>query len=222
MSERLDFFKSLLPFLNSNTAYAIFCYKSGFKSFGENDSLDILLNAGSVKPALNKMKELTVVKDICLTSHFSLSKALIRFNSGESLLLNFIHQFVYKTLYYLNTEEVLKKSIGSMAGNYTQPSIEHAFEFSVLTSYLNGRGWSEDHYRYFDDFHFLVKEDLMDFFNKKYHTCFRELDDIMDFSEEQRERMLNSLRRFPANAFLGTINIRWNNLIHSGSRASML
>ena len=222
MSERLEFFKSLLPFLNLSTPYAIFCYKSGFKLFEEQDSLDILLNPEIIKPALSKVKELPLIKDISLTSHFSFSKAIIRFHSGDSLLLNFIHQFVYKTLFYLNTEEVLRKSRGNQELNYAQPSIEHAFEFSVLTSYLNERGWSEEHYAHFDDFHFLVKEGLLDFFNHKYHTRFRNLEDIMDFSEDQRENMLNSLRQFPRNAFLGTINIRWNNLIHSGSRASML
>lgn len=222
MSDRLKFFKSLLPILNSDVPYSIFNYNQGMESFSEDiASCDILLPYEYVEPLLQSIRKEQNLERINLYRKFSHSRAELRFSEGIAFQINFIHRFLFKTLAYLRPEEVFNKRVCNIELGFNQVSLEHSFEYSILSCYLNKEGWNENYYQYFEEFHVLIKEDLLEYFNRKYQSGFRSFEDLLDFSVRKEEKIINSLRGLPYNAFLETMTVRVNNFFGFRSRAIM-
>ena len=47
---------------------------------------------------------------------------------------------------------------------FVVPSIEHLFEYTILKNFLNNQSLTKEEFEYFEDFHVLVKEDLLEYF----------------------------------------------------------
>ena len=109
----------------------------------------------------------------------------------------------------MNLEKVFSKRQRSKSEFY-MPNVEDLFEFAVLNSFLNDQGLPIQYLNYFEDFHFFVKEGLLEFFNNKYQTNFSNLDDLSGFDLRTKESILKKLEEVPNNQLPKNINTQLN------------
>jgi len=132
----------------------------------------------------------------------------IAFLDGVKVHLNIWQQMMESGINYLNAEQVLSNRQLSESEFY-MPKLEHLFEFSILHHYLNDKGLSLRYQSYFEDFHFFVKDGLLDFFNEKYNTQFLNLDELSSFKKSNKSAIIEELKLIPANNFVKKINFQW-------------
>lgn len=132
----------------------------------------------------------------------------ITLQDRSTVSLNFWYQPMVKNVHYFDAEMIFAKRQQSKSEFY-MPNIEHLFEFAILHHFMRDKGISPQYLAYFEDFHFFVKDGLLDFFNEKYMTLFSNLDDLSNFQENMKSSMIETLKRLPANQFFKKINIPW-------------
>ncbi|MEM1321645.1 MAG: hypothetical protein AAGG75_15415 [Bacteroidota bacterium] len=214
MPEHSDFINSFFRVLNQQGKYAFFDYQlTGSPRLNSIAHYDLLIQPDDLNPVLQQLNAFEEITGLSLTARFSHSQALINFKKGDLLKINFTHRFLYKSLIYLDATEVMACNTFNPFKGYFQPSIEHLFEFAILRHYLRFEGWNEELLAFFRDFHVLIKEDLIDSFNSRYGTFFRDLESIADFDAEARNSIMQRLKALPANQFLNSINVRWHNFM---------
>ncbi len=215
-------FTDQLFHLLSDFKYLLFNYDFPLAHKEKDElTLEFLLDKKEMTTLLNKLKNFDQIQHIKLSSNFRFSKVTIQFTDQQSTRILFIHKLMHKTLMYMDEAEVLDKRVLTSEG-YFVPSIEHQFEEAVLHAFLNHNGLKEKHYRYFNDFHVLVQEDLIEFFNKKYGTHFSSLFSLTDYRPAEREKMIDRLKAFPLNRFVKKINVRWHNFMGVMRQARMI
>jgi len=138
------------------------------------------------------------------------TEVFITFQDGIKAQLNIWFQLAEQNVNFLNTEEIYKRRQHSKS-EFFMPNIEHLFEFSVLFHFLNGKGLPAQYQDYFEDFHFFVRDGLLDFFNEKYQTTFANLDDLSSFKLPAKENIIEELNKLPNNHFFKKINLQWLN-----------
>jgi len=221
MANRRRFTNRLFELLR-NYKYIFFNYDLLFNRKDKEElGLEFLIDQNEVTPLLNELKQEEEILHIKLSSNFRFSKATIQFKDETSLRILFIHKLMHKTLTYMDAAEVLEKRALTSEG-YFVPSLEHQFEDSILHAYLNNGGLKEKHYRYFNDLHVLIQEDLLEFFNSKYNTTFPSLFSLTDFYPGERVHMVERLKTFPFNRFMRKINVRWHNFVGVMRQARMI
>ena len=77
---------------------------------------------------------------------------------------------------------------------------------------MNHQGLPIQYLNYFEDFHFFVKDGLLEFFNNKYHTNVSNLDELSNFDLKTKEAIVEELKKSPNNQFFQKINTQWKNL----------
>lgn len=175
-------------------------------------TLDILFRNEELKPLVEHLQQVPDLSSITLASSFKSSKAILKFKDNAELIINFIHQFTYKSLIYLDEEEVQRRKVKD-SNSVWIPCVEHIFEHLVLKSFLEFKGISRATFEYFSEFHILIQEDLLDYFNVKYGTSFSSMYQLTDFDETQRVEMIKQLKNSPANHFMKKVNVRWHNFL---------
>ena len=221
MADRKQFTEKLFELLR-DFKYVLFNYDLLLARKAKEDmSLEFLLDKNEVSPLLNKLKQLDTVLHIKLSSNFRFSNVVIQFKDETSSRMLIIHKLMYKTLTYMDEGEILDKRALTSEGLFV-PCLEHQFEESILHAYLNHTGLKEKHYRYFNDFHILVQEDLLEFLNNKYGTNFSSLFSLTDFRPAEREKMTECLKSFSFNRFMRKVNVRWHNFVGVMRQARMI
>jgi hypothetical protein len=221
MANRRRFTTLLFEQLN-NYKYVLFNYDLLLSGKEKEDvALEFLIQQSDLNPLLNQMKQDEEVLHIKLSSNIRFSIASINFKDQTSLRLLFIHKLMYKTLSYLDANEVLEKRALTSEGCFI-PCLEHQFEHSVLHAFLNNQGMRDKHLRYFNEFDVLIQEDLLEFFNEKYNTQFPSLFSLTDFDAAERARIVSRLKVLPFNRFLRKVNVRWHNFVGVMKQARMI
>lgn len=123
--------------------------------------------------------------------------------------IEWLHKLTSKSLILLDEKMVMDKRIFCV-DRLTVPSIEHLFDHLVVNSILNRRGISDPTYRYFSDFHVVLQEDLVEYFNENYGTKFTAMHQLTNFEEENRLLVLKTLKARPANQLLRNLDLRWS------------
>lgn len=157
--------------------------------------------------AVQTFSEIGVVSNLRKSGR---SELQIAFQDGVQVQLNIWQKLIESGINYLDTEEVLAKKQRSESEFY-MPNLEHLFEFAILHNYLNNTGLSMKYQNYFEDFHFFVKDGLLDFFNEKYKTQFSNLDHISNFEKNNKTVIIEELKQMPNNDFMNKVNFQWLN-----------
>lgn len=134
----------------------------------------------------------------------------ITFQDSEQVSLNLWSQLSVNNINLLDSEEVFSRRQLSKSEFY-MPNIEHLFEFAILHHFVNNNGLTNQYQSYFEDFHFFVRDGLLDFFNEKYSTNFSNLDDLSVFSEKRKMTIIEELKKQPTNRFFKKMNFQWLN-----------
>ena len=135
----------------------------------------------------------------------------LAFKDGTMAQLNLWENLSHGNMTFMNSEKIFSKRQRSKSEFY-MPNIEDLFEFAVLHHQLNHQGLPIQYLNYFEDFHFFVKDGLLEFFNNKYHTIFSNLDELSNFDIKIKETIVEELKKSPNNQFFKKINMQWRNL----------
>lgn len=182
--------------------------------------LDLLVKKNELKPMVDHLQKMTAVSSFNLVPSFHRSNLVLKFKDQAELMLRFVHKFAYKSLIYLDEEEVLRKKVENQDGQWIL-NIEHAFEHFILDNFLQFKGISKSAFQHFSEFHILVQEDLLEYFNTKYSTAFSSIYQLTDFDEQQRSQMIKYLKSSPNNQFMKSFNVRWNSFLGSMRQARL-
>lgn len=201
-----EFFKNLL----TEKVYALLSVMPE-NLINSSDELvyQILLRKEDLEEIVKKIQQYGELANIQVFTTFRVSKAFLELKDNSKIHIEFVHKLVHKSLVYFDEEELLKRRELKPNG-WTIPVIEHSFEYTILKNFLNNKSLTKQEFEYFEDFHVLVKEDLLEYFNMKYGTTFSSLYQLTDYDPIQRQRIVKNLETAPTNGFLKKINVRWH------------
>ena len=158
---------------------------------------------------MEELQSFVDLSNIQVFTTFRISKALIELKDGTKVVIEFVHKLVHKSLAYLDEEDILNRRVITQDG-ISVPAIEHLFEYTILKNFLNNQSLTKAEFEYFEDFHVLVKEDLLEYFNMKYGTSFLNFYQLTDYDPKQRQYIVKNLKTAPTNKFLKKVNVRWH------------
>ncbi len=206
------FNQRFMPFLQGclkNTDYVLFEHFVVHKSIPDNP-YNFLLSKQDHQKVIDAIQAFSEIGVMSCLQKSACTQLHLAFQDGVKVQLNIWHQMVENGINYLDTQEVLSKKQRSKSEFY-MPNLEHLFEFSILHHYLNNKGLSEKYQSYFEDFHFFVRDGLLDFFNEKYKTQFSNLDELSNFKKGNKTVILEELKQIPANNYMNKVNFQWLN-----------
>jgi len=183
--------------------------------------LDILYRSEDLKGLMDHLSQLADLSNINISSSFQSSKVVLKFKDNVDLVVHFIHKFTHKSLVYLEAEEVMAGKVRGSNG-INIPCVEHLFEYWILKNFLDLKGIGRAAFQYFSEFHILVQEDLLDYFNMKYGTSFSNIYQLTDFDEKQRMQIVKNLKNTPTNGFIKKVNVRWHSFIGAMKQARII
>ena len=169
----------------------------------------ILVGKEDLKKIVEELQSYSELSNIQVFTTFRISKALLELKDNTKVVIEFVHKLVHKSLAYLDEMELLEKRIMRDNGMCV-PSLEHLFEYTILKNYLDNQSLTKEEFEFFEDFHVLIKEDLLEYFNMKYGTTFSNFYQLTDYDPKQRQSIVKNLKTAPTNGFLKTINVRWH------------
>ncbi len=172
----------------------------------------ILLRKEDLGNIVEELQKYTELANIQVFTTFRISKALLEFKDNTKIAIEFVHKLVHKSLAYLEEEHLLERRVTTNNG-ISIPSIEHLFEYTILKNFLNNQSLTKEEFEYFEDFHVLVKEDLLEYFNMRYGTSFSNFYQLTDYDSKQRQNIVKNLKTAPTNRFMKKINVRWHYFI---------
>ncbi len=181
---------------------------------------EFLLAKTGLDALIQELKSYPELSHIRMSSNANFSKIILELKEESPLELVIYHRLVHKSLSYLTAEMLLFKR--RVVEKLQLPALEHLLEFVTLKQFMQDKGMEERHFRYFDEFHILVQEGLLDYFNNKYGTHFSTLFELTNFSETAKQTMLKNLKALPGNRFPQNINIRWSNFVGSLRQARVV
>jgi len=193
-----------------NSEYLLFEHFAIHKSSPEIP-FNILLRKEEHQNVVAGIKTFSEIEIANISQKGAYSEFQITLKDKTKLQLNLWGNLSQNNIIFLNSESVFSKRQRSKSEFY-MPNIEHLFEFSVLYHFLNNQGLPIQYLNYFEDFHFFVKDGLLEFFNHKYNTNFSNLDELSTYNLETKVSIMDELKKSPNNQFFKKINMQWKNL----------
>lgn len=136
---------------------------------------------------------------------------MVDLEKDQFLTIELYHFFHEDRLTYLGIEDVLANKKLSAKGFFI-PKLEHLLEFSILNSFFQEEGLSDQIIHRFEDLHIFLQEGLLDYFNNKYDTYFSSLYDLSDYKETIDNHLRKQLKQFPINKFSNRLKLGWVNM----------
>lgn len=172
---------------------------------------NILLRKKDHRQVIAAIKSFVELENFNTIHYEGHTELQIELKDQTTVQLNIWENLVQNNTTFLNSEMIFSKRQRSKSEFY-MPNIEHLFEFAVLVHFLNEKALPLQYLNYFEDFHFFVKDGLLEFFNHKYGTSFVNLDELASFDITSKELMLSEIERAPDNQFFNKINMQWKSL----------
>ena len=175
------------------------------------NTIPLLMSIDDFNDFVDILKSNESIEHFKISSKYDRSSLNISLKCGAQFNVLAKHSFKFDKLTYLEAEEVYNYAVTTPSG-ITIPSAEHRFEYAIINSFLNNKSLDEKHFHYFEGFHVLMQEDLVDYFNNKYKTSFHSLYSLLLFNDLDRLAIFDFIKTLPSNRFIKQINIRWNRL----------
>jgi len=172
---------------------------------------NILLRKKNHQQIVDSIKTFSEIGIASVYQKGACTELQIAFKEGTKIQLNLWENLSHDNMTFMNSEKVFTKRQRSKSEFY-MPNIEDLFEFAMLHHYLNHQGLPIQYLNYFEDFHFFVKDGLLDFFNNKYQTNFSNLDGLSNFDLAAKNVIVEELEKASSNQFFKKVNMQWRNL----------
>ena len=193
-----------------DSEYVLFEHFAIHKSIPEIP-FNILLRKKDYHKVTDSIKHFTEIESVSILQESTSMEIQLIFKDETKVQLCFWENLFQNNITFMNSEIVFSKRQRSKSEFY-MPNIEHLFEFAILHHFLKNEGLPVQYLNYFEDFHFFVKDGLLEFFNHKYSTSFSNLDELSNFGFKRKEAIMKELKRSPSNQFFKKINVQWKNL----------
>lgn len=193
-----------------NSEYLLFEHFAIYKSIPEIP-FNILLRKKNHQEVVESIKTFSEIGIVNASQRGACTKFQLVFKDGTKVQLNIWENLSHGNMTFMNAEKVFSRRQRSKSEFY-MPNIEDLFEFAVLHHYLDHQGLPIQYLNYFEDFHFFVKDGLLEFFNYKYETNFSNLDELSNFDLKIKESIENELEKAPNNHFFKKMNMQWRSL----------
>jgi len=174
---------------------------------------DIVIAKSQHAEVVDLVKRLKGVKSNSLSVGNGGSYVNLQMEDGELIIVNLIVKLLsHDKLVLMDEEVILSRRLLSHEGMFVL-SIEDQFELATLKSFLNKQGWSDKTVAYFEEFHFLIKEDLVEGFNLKYNTSFGDIYAFTTFDSAVRELIWDKIKARQGKQSPAMKTKKWNNFL---------
>jgi len=198
-----NFIQSLFKSLSAEQYVLLKWTGEDLSQLAETSDLDILITKAVKEKIAFFLQESTVLSKVEKEEFVGVTHYYLYFKNGDFLQVDLLNKFVRKDLIYLTTSEVFENSI-TIKGIKTYPAYLF-FEHTLLFNLLNGSGLSE---KYFLHFNKLTQQEqfyILDKFNSKYHTCYKNLANTTRFSATHKIAVTTYLKSLADNSFFNKL-----------------
>lgn len=168
------------------------------KNLPEESDLDMLVEedvAAKIAQFIQSTPDIELVKQ---EKKLDATHYYLHFKNGDFLQLDLLSQLMRKQLVYLPNTYIWKNVILINGIKACPKSI--VFEHALLFNYLNYGGLTDKYYQYFSNLSAPQQMDLIEGFNKKYNTSFNSLFETTIFQQQQRAKLLQSVKKLKTNS----------------------
>jgi len=135
------------------------------------------------------------------------TKLQIRTIDNKLIKVQFIHEFLTKSLCYMDKDAIFESRVRDDDGIFV-PTNFKLLEYALLNNFLNDQGITEEQFDYFDSLNFKVKVDLIETFNDIYNTNFPSVFLLSCFDEDEKYEMIKHVKVLPQNRLINQMNVK--------------
>ena len=187
--------------------YVAFKYsKAPLATYDMNGS-SILISKANVDEVIQRLSSSDHILSIRINENKGRTKLQIRTIDNQLIKVQFIHEFLTKSLCYMDKEVVFDSRVRDDDGIFV-PTNFKLLEYALLNSFLNDQGITEEQFDYFDSLNFKVKVDLIETFNEIYNTNFPSVFLLSCFDEDEKYEMIKHVKVLPQNRLINQMNVK--------------
>lgn len=140
--------------------------------------------------------------------------------NGQSFRLLLMANLFLNNKIIFDSKQMFLQRFLNFEGIYI-PTVYFCFDYTVVYYYLQEKEIPKSAITYFEDFHYFVKEGIVESFNEKYNTNFERISGVGDFSKENYDQIKKYVSNTFHAPFYKKMTVRWNKLKHSLKKASI-
>lgn len=170
----------------------------------------ILLSKINVNDVIQRLSGSDYIYSIRINEKKANTKLEINTIDDRKIKIEFIHEFLEKTLCYMDKNEIFETRVRDEEGVFV-PVQSKLLAYALLRNFLNNRGISEEQFDYFDSLDFRKKVDLIESFNEQYNTNFPSVYLLSCFDEAEKREMIKAVKVLPNNRLMNQVNVKMHN-----------
>ncbi len=191
----------------SNHPYVAFKYsKAPLDTYDVNGN-SILISKINMDEVIQQLSSADRVLSIRINENKGRTKLQIRTIDNNLIKVEFIHEFLNKSLCYMDKDIVFESRVRDDDGIFV-PTNFKLLEYALLNNFLNDSGISEEQFDYFDSLNFKDKVDLIETFNEIYNTNFPSVFLLSCFDEDEKYEMIKHVKVLPQNRLINQMNVK--------------
>ncbi len=191
----------------SNHPYVAFKYnKAPLASYDMNGS-SILISKVNMDEVIQRLSNSDMILTMRIHENKGKTKLEIRTITNKLIKVQFIHEFLNKTLCYMDKNALFESRVRDDDGIFV-PTDFKLLEYALLNSFLNDQGITEEQFDYFDSLNFKDKVDLIGTFNEIYNTNFPSVFLLSCFDEDEKYEMIKHVKVLPQNRLINQMNVK--------------
>ncbi len=197
--EKNYFIQNLFKSLKTEQYVLLKWMGTDLSQLSETSDLDILVTEDVNKKIGIFINDSTLFSKVEKQNFVGVTHYYLYFKNGDFLQVDLLNKFIRKDLVYLSTNEVFENSI-EIKGIKTYPSYL-LFEHVLLFNILNGSGLSSKYHLYFSKLPYKEQFSILDKFNFKYNTAFKDLTSTTQYNTTHTTTITNYLNSLKENSF---------------------
>ena len=187
--------------------YVAFKYSKAPLAPDNLDGLSILISKLNVHNVIQQLSSSDNVQSMRINENKGKTSLQILTTDNTSFKVRFIHEFLNKSLCYLDKQSIFESRVRNEDGIFV-PNNFKLLEYALLSNFLNNKGITEAQFDYFDSLNFRVKVDIIETFNDIYNTNFPSVYLLSCFDEDEKYEMIKHVKVLPENRLLNQMNVK--------------
>lgn len=182
--------------------------------------LQILLDKDQLEEVVSTYENLADISNFkSLKKKFAQTEVSFQIN-GQFVKMLLVTDLLYKNKLIFDPKQMLQQRFLNFEGIYV-PTVYFCFDYTVIYYFLREKEVPKSAITYFEDFHYFVREGIVDSFNEKYNTSFERISDASFFLIVNYESIKKYISEAFDAPFYKKMTVRWNKLKYSLKKASI-